>query len=121
MFVYTVSPIDHWSFWVRLDAIPRTSGDRLDDFDGLDAVTRDEVEARLDAARPTLIKLGWEGDMRAGPFVTGFPAIDGWPEYLIGFKQDNNGETFIISPRSLPFLVVPESVFGIRGKNWLQF
>jgi hypothetical protein len=52
-------------------------------------------------------KIGWEGDIREGPYVIGLPVQqgDGGDTYIIlGWKQDNNGETFIASPVELPWL-----------------
>jgi hypothetical protein len=46
-------------------------------------------------------QIGWEGDIRTGPYVTVIPNIPGnyCPcDVLIAWNQDNNGATFIASP-----------------------
>jgi hypothetical protein len=52
------------------------------------------------------LEAGWEGDIRhgSGPFVCPLPDGDCGSEYLIAWKQDNNGSTFIASPFCLPWL-----------------
>lgn len=51
-------------------------------------------------------KVGWEGDIREGPYIAGLPthetADDG--HIMIAWKQDNNGDTFVVSPYKLPWL-----------------
>lgn len=56
-------------------------------------------ESAQDAARAE----GWEGDFRHKPVVFWLPAGDGF-SYGFAFKQDNNGETFVVSPVELPHL-----------------
>ncbi len=48
----------------------------------------------------------WEGDMNRGVLVFALPCDSGRLEMEIGFiwKQSNNGTTFIISPRELPWI-----------------
>lgn len=55
-------------------------------------------ESAKDAAREN----GWDGDYRNPPAVFWLPDDS---EFSYGFviKHDNNGETFIVSPRELPW------------------
>lgn len=54
-------------------------------------------------ARAAMEGQGWEGDFRDGPKVFFLPNDT---EFQWGFvwKQDNNGETFIVSPQPMPWL-----------------
>jgi len=56
----------------------------------------DFVAATLQAAAA-----GWEGDFTDGPFICGWPT--GEPEAAWGFawKQDNNGETWVLTTEPL--------------------
>ncbi len=59
----------------------------------------------LAAAKEVAIELGWEGDMRDGPYVSVLPDPAGDQSlFLVGFKQSNNGLTFIGSQVELPHL-----------------
>ena len=55
------------------------------------------VLALADAASET----GWQGDMRHLPMVGGLPTLGRTTLYL-AIKQDNNGDTFLISPEEIP-------------------
>jgi len=48
-------------------------------------------------------KLGWEGDIREGPY---FFCLPGETQLALGYmlKQDNNGTTFVASPHPLPWV-----------------
>jgi hypothetical protein len=55
--------------------------------------------------------LGWEGDIRGGfgdsdggPWFAPLPISNGDIAYAVAWKQDNNGETFVASSISLPWL-----------------
>lgn len=53
----------------------------------------------LDAGR----KVGWEGDFRGEPYV-GFLPDPHEPRTYLVWKQENNGDTFVVSPVELPYL-----------------
>jgi len=110
--VYRISYIDFWSGWshahdrVRIDFSPEP-GMLCDDL----RITQNEWESRWCLAKYLAGKVGWEGDIREGPYVAGLPVASGPDkddftnsEFLIGWKQDNNGRTFIASPVELPWL-----------------
>jgi len=96
MFVYVMSPIDFWEGWLTEDEIK----DRLHRDDLKRYLARKEKALELAGAR------GWEGDFRQGPFFSTIPMDDGASgcEVLVGWKQDNNGTTFVVSPYQLPWL-----------------
>jgi hypothetical protein len=51
-------------------------------------------------------RAGWEGDFSQGPYYSGVPAEGGnnYCSVLIGWKQPNNGTTFVASEYKLPWL-----------------
>ena len=104
MFVYSVGIIDHWSGWQRPEDVFKTGP--ADDFEALHDWK--DWERLWSEARDLAGRLGWEGDVRQGQFVTVLPnAPDEFSEgaVVIGWKQDNNGATFIASERyHLPWL-----------------
>lgn len=55
------------------------------------------VLALTDAAT----NIGWEGDMRHLPMVGGLPTLGRTTPYLV-IKQDNNGDTFVVSAAEVP-------------------
>lgn len=127
LYCYHIMPIDHWDGMrtaqqVIEDAVKRMVGAGFDDGE---IWTRFDIEMVRDACNSMirLLKLaaigfrrvGWEGDMREGPFFFSMP---GEVNTLMGvaLKQDNNGGTFVGSPVPLPNLMellacAPECVF----------
>ncbi|MBF0371611.1 MAG: hypothetical protein HQL52_19415 [Magnetococcales bacterium] len=99
--VYEIAPIDFWNHWTSMLAFLaspyRDNGPFSDPC---------EVLNRFQRATQLALRLGWEGDFRKGPFISAIPAEhgEGHSEFLIAWKQDNNGITFIASPFPLPWL-----------------
>jgi hypothetical protein len=96
-------PIDLWNGWQKPSDLFRASAD-----DG-GAERHDPVEwsAMWTKAKELASRAGWEGDIRSGPFVTVLPeppGTYGLPPVVIGWKQDNNGTTFIAASYELPWL-----------------
>ncbi len=90
-FYHMIYPIDWWEGWRHWDTLS---------FD----IHHDGEEALKDI-KAAFIDLGWEGDVRDGPYVTVIPTDDSYdPQYIVAFKQDNNGETFVASPIPLEHL-----------------
>jgi hypothetical protein len=57
----------------------------------------DTLQLLLKAAPVLWSRVGWEGDLREGPFVVLLPFADCFePVALLG-KQDNNGATFCVT------------------------
>ena len=108
MFLYVVEPIDQWSGWHKPDDLFRpNTGTPLDDVH-----SAEDWPPLWERAQRLGTAAGWEGDIRTGPLVTVLPNRPGnyYPgSVVIGWKQDNNGTTFIASENfKLPWLGVPE-------------
>lgn len=106
--VYSTSPID-WS-WEALKSVEQTRLDILKTDDRFRYVDPnqtlvDEFDAAWNNAQVEARDAGWEGDFRLGPVVFWMPDPD-FNTFVFGFawKQDNNGTTFTVSPRPLPWL-----------------
>jgi hypothetical protein len=105
MFVYARAAIDYWPGWIKeqelknqliSEMMPVEHGNR----------SISTYFAFLAKAQELARKIGWEGDIGSGPFIAGLPthetASDG--QYVIAWKQSNNGDTFVASPYRLPWL-----------------
>lgn len=99
IYVYAVGPIDFWSGWLTPEeAIGPTDTAGAHEPSKIDQSDFEEFFGQAkEIARSTR---GWEGDIRQGPFVAGFPVHDGGA-FVVAWKQDNNGTTFIASPQRL--------------------
>lgn len=106
MIVYSVAPIDFWDGWHRIDGYQGYCDDHPDA--GLTKVDVDNFLAQ--ALRIAKDRLGWEGDFREGPFWAPMPNRQGdyWPIFMVAWKQDNNGVTFLASPFAIPQLADAE-------------
>lgn len=62
-----------------------------------------DFEEFIDEAMNAGETVGWEGDFRVEPHV-GFLPIDGNVTPYCVWKQDNNGDTFVVSPFEMPWL-----------------
>ncbi|MQX81527.1 hypothetical protein GHK80_36980 [Sinorhizobium medicae] len=64
----------------------------------------------FEKAKAIAREAGLEGDMRSGPFVSALPNDDlgSFSDFIIAWKQDNNGATFVASPHELAWLGRPE-------------
>lgn len=97
MFIYHIPPIDFWAGWLD-EATFRKHLELTDEEGDLDRFK----EAAFGAARS---ELRWEGDIREGPFFAGLPTTaEYWSSFMMAWKQDNNGSTFVASPKDLPWL-----------------
>ena len=100
MIVYALIPIDFWNGWLKPSDLFRVSvGD--DDTKWHDPAEWVSMWAK---AQELARKVGWEGDIREGPYVTVLPEPPGPSPVVIGWKQDNDGTTFIATPFELPWL-----------------
>lgn len=61
--------------------------------------------------------LGWQGDIREGPFVAGVPTFEirNTSLFMVAWKQDDDGLTFIASPVRLPWLESKEAVGSLES------
>jgi|SRR6516162_9784968 hypothetical protein len=123
LYIYCLDPIDDWAGWTSISNM-LSNGRGPSDGDELYYESKWQdvigVVRRWRAAARLAKKIGWEGDFRneilfpaISPLPTGFSGDGG--EYLIGWKQDNNGSTFIASPYPLSWLsdaMVLERIVG---------
>jgi hypothetical protein len=105
-FVYSLAPIDFK--WERLRSVRETiahlAGVPDDNSDLNDVSDIVDFLEKWKSAKNAAIGKGWEGDFRNPPVVFWVP---GENEFIYGFviKHDNNGDTFVVSPVELPWLV----------------
>ena len=106
-FTYEVPPIDFG--WEHLKTINETvvnfaariaSTVRKNDIDTIDLT---DFLDRWSRAKDAASEKGWEGDFRHEPCVFWVPA-DTEFDYGFVFKQDNNGNTYVVSPVEMPWL-----------------
>jgi hypothetical protein len=101
MFVYAIQPIDFWNGWQNPSDLFRVSTHEY----STDYHNPAEWGPAWTKAKELARQVGWEGDIREGPYVTVLPHSDGgFPPFVIGWKQENNGDTFIAAPFELPWL-----------------
>lgn len=103
MIVYRLAPIDFWVGWNHKNDLFReiTTEELAYEFRDIE-----EWNWLWAVASALARRIGWEGDIREGPYVSMLPNAGCDPEcsVLIAWKQDNNGTTFIASPYRLPWL-----------------
>jgi hypothetical protein len=110
MYAYSLPPIDAWPGWLTVNEFKQNLvlayGGATDSIPRFERFLNDALELGKD--------VGWEGDFRDEPMVAGLPPAYGNPDgsFMVGWKQDNNGETFIVSPFPLPWLE--------RDDNWTK-
>lgn len=108
LYLYVLSPIDFWDGWVKEDQFLARPGDEYED--GGKKRYANYLTRAFTAARTS----HWEGDVKDGPYISGLPGADtSCPEIMIGWKQYNNGTTFICSPFPLPW-VLGDNAYGYR-------
>lgn len=112
---YQISPIDSgWQFLptirefaikVAEDEISFAAGRREEP-----VFTMADLKRDLERAKKLAVKLGWdEGDYSGGggePRVMLIPGSNNSLVYGFVWKQDDNGETYVISPQPLDYLQV---------------
>lgn len=111
MHVYMTNPIDFWNGWHHPDevfAVTRvTNSDWKFAGENETKLNAEEYFNFLGKAKKGAKALGWEGDMSEGPYVTMIPNVEGgnYPDFIVAWKQSNNGTTFVASPYHLPWLI----------------
>lgn len=103
VYVYGLPPIDFWAGAMTRDQLLSALG--TEEHLGLRFLSETLREA-ADLNSATLAaaeQMGWEGDIREGPFWFAVPCEQGM-EFGIVFKQDNNGTTYVGSPVPLAHL-----------------
>lgn len=102
--VYAGGPLDFWGGWQNTTDVLTYERTDLRLPPGL-KIDRDDFTPFIYSAKEIAHEMGWEGDMREGPYVSVLPDGEGGRSlFLVGFKQDNNGTTFIGSEVELPHL-----------------
>lgn len=111
--VYAVGPIDHWQGWIDLRKF--NAADFAGEY-GDPARFAKQVEDFIKAAKAVAYNVGWEGDIRQGPFLSALP-IEGGSDsgMMVGWKQDNNGTTFIASSIPLEYMSADGADFATSG------
>jgi hypothetical protein len=106
MYVYNMEPIDCWDGWTLVKDYKFGCGDLPEDERSPFLTKKEFEDLYLKAQKIAKAFYGWDGDVRTGPFISGIPAFPGdcSPQILIGWKQDNNGITFVASPVRLTWL-----------------
>jgi hypothetical protein len=96
LFVYSVGIIDDW-YGRRLfsEIAPRDDEGMV-----LEGPSTEILAERFKLAGAAAREMFWEGDVTCGPYWAPIPISDdpGASEFVIGWKQSNNGATFIASP-----------------------
>ncbi|MBV7459475.1 MULTISPECIES: hypothetical protein [unclassified Acidovorax] len=108
MWTYEIAPIDfRWELLQSVaDVAAQLARADAEALSGEGDSGLPSCEEFLDAwvkAKQSAEASGWDGDIRTGPVVFWLPSADRF-EYGFAFKQDNNGNTFVISPQELPHL-----------------
>lgn len=114
LYCYHIAPIDYWYGALTEDELLSTvhrSG--APGFEHT-AEMRTHIASLVKKAEEAFTSIGWEGDIRDGPF---FFAIPGDASMRLGYmlKQDNNGNCFIASPIELP-----EGQFSVFDKKIVE-
>lgn len=105
---YQINPIDfRWELLLTVDEVAgRLASEAAKQIVAGWNSASTEVEqffADYERARGLAREVGWEGDFRHPPQVFFLPD-EGTFAYAFVWKQENNGGTFIISPRPLAWL-----------------
>lgn len=104
---YSIPPIDFG--WQHLKSVSETLSDLSQaDYEvavqgDIDNQTVREFLEGWESAKEAAAEVGWEGDFRGHPCVFWLPSEYDC-EFGFVFKQDNNGTSFVISPKPLPHL-----------------
>jgi hypothetical protein len=107
--VYAIAPIDlRWEFLAAVDATAAEIKAQEQALGSEGDPSSGQFAAAWESAQDAAGEAGWEGDFRHPPRVFWVP---GDTEFDFGFvfKQDNNGNTYVISPVELPHLEDPFS------------
>jgi|GEM_PF-1324182 len=110
---YAMPPMDHgWSFLPTVEATAVDIASREAAFMARGGAAKGILGQEIsiasflsdwEDAKAAAAGNGWEGDFRHDPVVIWLPNESGF-EYAFAFKQDNNGTSFIVSRRAIPWL-----------------
>lgn len=104
MFVYSIPPIDSWAGWMSEQEYIASLKAHTYEHDA--HWTRWQESFKNLAFKIAKEKASWEGDFAQGPYWSGIPAEGGNSHcsVLLGWKQRNNGTTYIASEYRLSWL-----------------
>ena len=98
-YFYVTYPIDFWSGWQQPHQVFKSEKNSFEKH------RKDDWEPIWKKAKWCGEQTCWEGDISEGPYVTVLPIAEGvLAPIIIGWKQSNNGTTFIYSEERLEFL-----------------
>ena len=103
LYCYYIPPIDYWFGAITGDQLLATVWrEGNENWESIAAISQEVVKLKTEA-EAAFKTIGWEGDVREGPY---FFALPGEVEMSLGYmlKQDNDGSCFIASPCELPNL-----------------
>lgn len=113
LWVYSTGPIDFWEGWRTPEQLANELGGAPQglDLEG-DATYQSPdiwtmvIEQAIKMAEAAITSCTyWEGDKREGPYLASLPNPDTCSTfYMVAWKQDNNGDLFVVSPVALPYL-----------------
>ena len=110
MFIYAIDPIDNWYGWKPLTEVLNDASAHSDDRSFW--LNHKELLDFWNAAQKFARAQGWEGNIRSGfgdsdggPWFAPLPINDsGSTAFVISWKQENDGTTFVASSMPLPWL-----------------
>jgi hypothetical protein len=107
LYVYETEPIDlGWRLLLSVDAMREILAKEESEFlHGVEGYYSADFWAIWEQVQQVARSRGWDGTLRETPRVFFLPDPDPG-EFACGFvwKQDNNGTTFVVSPKRLPWL-----------------
>ncbi|MBY5716282.1 hypothetical protein HFO33_06705 [Rhizobium leguminosarum] len=109
LYAYRINPIDFgWEYLRSAEShrkqLATAFAEQKNSYERDDALKAiNEFENLYNAAMDAGHKVGWEGDFRIEPCVGFLPAEVSLAIYLV-WKQDNNGDTFVVSPMEMAWL-----------------
>ena len=103
LYCYSLSPIDFWlGALSSKQLLEMMAGDKYSNWASVASFCR-ELSELQSSAEAAFKQIGWEGDIREGPYYFSVPG-DNRMEIGYIVKQDNNGDCFVASPVPLPHL-----------------
>ena len=98
LYCYHIAPIDFWCGALTRDELEASIEDSYES--GSRDHVKKSVGLLIAKSEQAFRKIGWEGDVRDGPY---FFAVPSDTQMDLGYvlKQDNNGNCFVASPVEL--------------------
>lgn len=91
LFVYEADqPIDFWRGWLDISQVVQSIKE-----DGGGNIDYQELIMLMVDAFDGASKIDWEGDIREGPYFSVMPTNEDFCPFIVAWKQNNNGQTFL--------------------------